>query len=327
MKNINNSNDNLSIPTWWFDLVSCPVCGEGNLFNRLDNNITENGHCIQCDRPWIRNKQILQWPKQVIEKNKKRDGFFYLNAIKFYIDPLASPFSPLSVMTKIRGESYYNRTINDKELAKTWYKHYLRGIELPKETIVLDHGCGRGRNVALLNQLGFNVVGQEISVNPWWENLLNNGFQVVEPNFSRLPWRECVFDILLNVMVLHHFTKEQLKEHVREVMRVLRPGGYWLILEANSTSYGAHAPRKHYGRLHSLHSVRSLAKDAGFMEVNYWYEGFYSPIFPRLFNFIRKQCSPRPLDIYDYNSWIEKYIPPDRRGLWFLRLQRPVDKN
>ena len=109
---------------------------------------------------------------------------------------------------------------------------------------------------------------------------------------------------------------------MQEVRRVLKPGGYWIVLEANEESYG----RKHFQQaLLSLPLMRSLAARAGFREIDLSYEGFYAPVFPLLINFLRKQCGPWPMDVSDYDSWLARRSPPRKRGLWRLRLQRGRD--
>lgn len=167
------------------------------------------------------------------------------------------------------------------------------------------------------------VVGQDINAQSWWKRLSQIGFQVVPPSFSLLPWKEASFHLVLDVGVIGHLTEDQLVVYAHEVRRVLRPGGYWLLLEANSLSYAARMFRRYYGRLHPLSVMQAIAEQVGFQEIDHSFEGFYAPIFPRFINFIRKICAPWPMDMSDYDSWIAKRIPAFRRGLWLLRLQRP----
>jgi hypothetical protein len=108
---------------------------------------------------------------------------------------------------------------------------------------------------------------------------------------------------------------------MQEIRRILKPGGYWLLLEANSGSLAAKHLRSRIGRLHELDRVRRLAVNSGFTEISQSFEGFYAPYFPVLINFIRKLCSFRQFDISDYDSWVVKAMLPEKRGLWLLRLK------
>lgn len=305
---------------WWLPLISCPQCGYDYF-----SDIGTKGICPECSIKWDRYNHVLVWHNKQnndikIKKNINIKKLF--DNIKNLFDPLDSPFSPLRALTKYRLEKFYKRTLYDIELAKNWAAHYLKGLQLPEVPVVLDHGCGRGRNVGLLNQLGYPVCGQDLgSAHPWWNHLSKSGFQVTMSPSDHLPWKQSVFDVVLNFEVIGHLDDHQLQRHASQVSRILRPKGYWLILEANSLGYNAAAHRKYYGRLHSLQTMQKISREFGFKEIDVSFEAFYAPFLPRLVNFLRKQCAPWPMDLSDYNSFLAKCISPTRRGLWLLRLQ------
>ncbi len=239
------------------------------------------------------------------------------------LNPLSSRVSPLRYFSDSRVEGYYRRTVNDASLAAGWRDHYLRGLTLESGAAVLDHGCGRGRHIGLLTQLGFLVAAQDVRTAPWWARVHACAFQAVPAEAPRLPWRDCSFDAMLDVNVVHHLDSAQLTTLAAEAFRVLKPGGCWLLLEANADSYGARAPRKYYGRLHTIEDVRRVTADRGFMEIDRSYEGFYSPVLPQLVNFLRKQAWPGPFEIEDFDSRLAAATPARRRALWLLRLRKP----
>jgi SAM-dependent methyltransferase len=243
--------------------------------------------------------------------------------LRSQLNPLTSRISPLRYLTTIRVEQYYARTLDDVGLAQRWAAHYLSGLELPVGANVFDHGCGRGRHAALLRQRGYRVSAQDIAAHPWWDRLPDVQFQVVPPEASRLPWQAGSFAAVFDVGVLHYLDEEELERLVAEVHRVLEPGGVWVLVEANAEGYGAALPRRFMGRLHALSTVRRLARNAGLAELDQSYEGVYSPIVPRLVNFVRQQAWPGPLDVSDYGSTLERVVPPRRRAFWRLRLQKP----
>lgn len=239
------------------------------------------------------------------------------------LHPLHSRVSPLRYFNDWRTEGYYGRTLSDAALARLWGNHYFAGLSLPRGAAVLDYGCGRGRHVGLLTQLGFRVAAQDLRPRAWWSRFPECTFQVVPAEAPRLPWTDRSFQAVLDVNVVHHLDESQLRTLAFEVFRVLAPGGYWILLEANADSYGAFAPRKYYGRLHRLQRVQRLALDAGFLEIDHSFEGIYAPVLPGLVNFVRKQAWPGPFMIEDFDSRLAAMAPRSRRALWLLRVQKP----
>lgn len=281
--------------------------------------IGARGACSVCGQGYTAQSQYLDWDRPAGMPPVKNGH--WTRRLRSMVNPLTSPLLPMRYLTSARVERYYQRTLADMELARHWAAHYLRGLVLPEGSTALDFGCGRGRNIGLLGQLGIRAVGQEIAAHPWWARMPAAGFQVVR-GLPRLPWRSASFDLMVEVMVIHYLSEDQLRTHFCEMARVLKPGGTWLLLEANDRSYGSHWVRRQVGSLHSLETVRALARECGLMERDLGYEGFYAPVFPQLVNYLRKQCSPTPLDISDYDSWIEAQVPAERRGLWLLRMGR-----
>jgi len=242
---------------------------------------------------------------------------------RYYLDPLASPWSPVTRITRHRLEGYYTRCLSDRVLAESFARHYLKSCKLPERARILDHGCGRGRVVAMLSQLGHFVVGQEVTRHPWWQNLPHSPFVVCPSATNGFPYGEETFHLTVDFMVIGHIEGHSLPNLIGEIHRVLMPGGYWILLEANSKGWGAHVPRKHYGQLHDLEFVLNLTGQAGFECIGLDYEGFYSPFFPRLVNVFRKNLNPFfPLVIEDHDSAIARLVQPEKRGLWYLVLKK-----
>jgi len=102
---------------------------------------------------------------------------------------------------------------------------------------VLDVGCGSGRHLRALASRGCIGVGIDFS-----RRLLSLGRSSTDPAItgSRLAWveaeatalpfRDTVFDACLCIAVLHHLpTLEDRLRVLREIRRVLRPGGSGLV--------------------------------------------------------------------------------------------------
>ena len=298
-----------------FDALLCPACGSESI-SHSKTEIT----CLDCGRSADYDGQTAVWDSEGNHSPRSRASL--IAALRYYTHPFASPFSPLTHITRKRVDQYYERARSNESYASQWADHYLAGLDLPAGSRVLDHGCGRGRAAALFHQLGYQVFGQEMNRNPWWSHLGNARFQVVQPGCSHLPWQAESFDLAINNLVLGHMDRNQLESHASEVFRVLKPGGCWLILEANAASWGAHVPRRWYGRMHTLDDVSRVSVREGFVEISREYEGFYAPVFPVACNFIRKSCAPWAFDMFDNRSWVAAMVPDRKRANWVLKVQK-----
>lgn len=298
----------------------CPFCG---LASCSCAQRTHAGHVLLWRLPAAEETEQPTFGLRLLSKLRSPLSLLTGLWLRFrsLMDPTSSPISPLAWLYWARVANYYRRTVNDPSLAREWGEHYLADLGLKQGARVLDHGCGKGRHAAILQQLGYEVYAQDIYPHSWWEHMPSVGFQVVPPSAPMLPWADASFDLILDVGVIGHLSPLALQGYAREVRRALRPGGRWLVLEANIDSYIAPHTMRHYGRLHSLPDFLELVDESGFREINHSFEGFYAPRLPMLVNSLRKALGPWPFDMADYKSWLAHLLPPKRRGLWLLRLE------
>lgn len=302
---------------WWHDLVVCPSCGSSVL--QWPEHLNEDGECGKCGRAFKLRSNVLYW-REAKQVAKMVLGPFVLRILRSFLHPISSRLLPFRYLTHFRLERYYRRTLVDLNLARKWTGHYLKGLNLPNGATVLDFGCGRGRVTAMLSKLGYRVVGEDRKAHTWWHKISGVGFQEVES--GTLPLRDASFDLVVEIEVIHYIDGPQLLRHIQEIRRILKPGGYWLLHEGNSRSYGARELRRQIGRLHELDQVKKLVAQNGFLEIDQSFDSFYAPHFPLTINFIRKFCTLRQFDFLDYDSWLVKKTEPERRGRWLMRLKR-----
>ena len=115
---------------------------------------------------------------------------------------------------------------------------------------VLEVGCGPGANLWFLHREGFAVSG--IDVSPSAIDIAtkrmateNSGCLAPTPdlrvgNFGALPWADATFDVVIDIFAVYANTTDIIAGTVREIARVLKPGGrfYAKLWGTNTTGYG-----------------------------------------------------------------------------------------
>ena len=95
--------------------------------------------------------------------------------------------------------------------------------KLPKDSLLLDIGCGNGRNMFLRDDI--KTVGLEMS-----KDLCNivkkKGGTVFHGNMTKLPFENNSIDNIICIAVYHHLdNNEDRKRALNEMYRVLKPNG------------------------------------------------------------------------------------------------------
>ena len=133
-------------------------------------------------------------------------------------------------MRTIRGffnllARFYDRVIGPPDL-----EALQKGLE-PLGGVLLDLGGGTGRAVAPLAQAFRLVVVLDIAPRMLQESRKKDGLTPVLGDSARMPFRSETFDRVLCVDAFHHFLNQE--DTVRELFRVLKPGGIAFFEEPN----------------------------------------------------------------------------------------------
>lgn len=105
---------------------------------------------------------------------------------------------------------------------------------LSKKGIGLDLGCGLGTQCLAMSQLGYSIIGLDYSHNLAQQAHIQ-GVKVVNGDALTLPFRESSFEYVFTIGALHHLQGVADQETAyREIVRVLKPGGYLIVQETNT---------------------------------------------------------------------------------------------
>ena len=112
---------------------------------------------------------------------------------------------------------------------KAWPRVQAFLEQIPQGSIVGDIGCGNGKYIFCVDHLQF--VGSDIAEN--FAKICREKdpkTQVLVSDTINVPFRDSSLDYAISIAVIHHLsTAERRKQAIKELIRVVRPGGRVLI--------------------------------------------------------------------------------------------------
>jgi len=208
----------------------------------------------------------------------------------------------------------------------------LQQVTVPKNAAILDVGCGGGRTVRRLAALApeGNVVGLDysaasvaVSRDTNADDINAGRVQIRQGSVAELPFPDCTFDVVTAVET--HYYWPDLPANVREVLRVLKPGGMFAMI---AETYRGGPFRLVYGIVMPLLRAvflsdaehRDLLTQAGFTQVatkvRFWMQGAW-PSPP-------STCQER-IGSAPQAAGRHRGTRADWRQHWFLQPQRAFD--
>jgi SAM-dependent methyltransferase len=155
----------------------------------------------------------------------------------------------------------------------------LEQVTMPANAAILDIGCGGGRTVSKLAALApagkvvgldYSAASVAVSRDTNAEDIHAGRVQIEQGSVAALPFPDCTFDVITAVET--HYYWPDLPANVREVLRVLKPGGMFALI---AETYRGGPLRLLYGMVMPLLRAaylsdaehRDLLTHAGFVDV------------------------------------------------------------
>lgn len=150
------------------------------------------------------------------------------------------------------------------------YAALLGAIDTAPPYVLLDFGCGPGRDLAYFRSLGHEAVGLDACV-PFVEMArAATGCEVLHQSFLALDLPRTKFDGVFANASLFHVPAQELRRVLGQLHDTLVPGG--VLFSSNPRgpdSEGFQGDR--YGAYHTLEAWRDYVGGAGFEELSHYY--------------------------------------------------------
>lgn len=152
------------------------------------------------------------------------------------------------------------RTVLDGVLAE---------LGLPVNARILDAGCGSGRFMVELAQLG-SVTGVELSETSVALARERQLGEVVAGSVLEMPFADDSFDLAVSLDVIEHLEDDLAA--LRELRRVVAPGGALLVtVPAYQWLWSGHDEINHHHRRYTRRSLQRVAEQAGWSQTRTTY--------------------------------------------------------
>jgi SAM-dependent methyltransferase len=125
--------------------------------------------------------------------------------------------------------AWFNRLID--ELQFRAFRRALALAEIPRGSPVLDVGCGTGRWLRRYQALGFQATGVDATLG-MLELAAERGTTapLIASEATHLPFADAKFDCVSDITVIQHIPRSLQPRALREMVRVLKPGGRLILM-------------------------------------------------------------------------------------------------
>jgi len=157
------------------------------------------------------------------------------------------------------------------------YAAFLGAIDGPPPFVVLDFGCGPGRDLAYFQSLGHEAVGLDGSARFVEMARAATGCEVLHQSFLHLSLPASRFHGIFANASLFHVPTQELPRVLRELRRSLIPRGVLFCSNPRGPDTEGFSGER-YGAFHTLETWRAHVTSAGFTELSHYYRPAGRPI-------------------------------------------------
>jgi len=245
IKNSININEGIRVQ----EVHTCLLCNiEGILFypNIRDRLFGAPGiwsfmRCPECGLVWLN-------PQPIFEDIEKLYEHYYTHNIANHSSKLVILRSLIrnSILATYLGYTELADDISQKMLGrilslvgpiKEMVEFSVMSLNGQRKGRLLDIGCGSGAFLAKMRELGWNVTGVEFDRKTVKVAREHFGLNIYEGTLEEADFFENEFDVLTMNHVIEHFYDPITT--LKEVYRILKPGGKLVIITPNIESLGA----------------------------------------------------------------------------------------
>ena len=206
------------------------------------------------------------------------------------------PLPPVNLMKRVIGS---DDPMQFKRFALNCFGQYVAAAaghrDFSEIKRMLDWGCGCGRVTAHYLRIengpavsGCDIDGEDIE---WCKGNLTDGSFATTSPYVPLPYDAGSFDLVVSLSVFTHLTKEQQREWLREIDRILAPGGLFIVSVHGLPAAERAAERFLSERLQRMDFFDDLPDAAldgiapeGYYRATYQKESFTRPFFGKVFD-------------------------------------------
>ncbi len=146
----------------------------------------------------------------------------------------------------------------------------LRHIQARPPFVLLDFGCGPGRDLRTFAQRGHHPVGLEGAAALAEMARANSGCAVWQQDFLQLDLPDEHFDGVFANASLFHVPRQELPRILRQLHAALKPGG--VLFSSNPRGDNSESiSGERYGAYYDLDAWRAYLAVAGFTELEHYY--------------------------------------------------------
>ncbi|WP_278247635.1 class I SAM-dependent methyltransferase [Clostridium botulinum] len=193
-----------------------------------------------------------------------------------------------NLMNKLYGQFRRPKGMMGKFIAKSMNKEHfevttwgLDKFKVKEDNIILDIGCGGGRTV---NRLAHGVpkgkvFGMDYSLDcvnfskKYNKDLIENGkVEIIHGSVDKMPFEDDKFDIISAVETTYFWPN--LLDSFKEVRRVLKPSGKFIIVNASYTNEKFKERNEEYLRkvpgmkIYSVDYIKNLLEEVGYNNIS-----------------------------------------------------------